>query len=100
MQIVCEKKEIIDPEKRIRRAGYGKLKNRRGEVSYVKRLAKDLYPRFHIYILERGEKIIFNLHLDQRKTVYQGVTAHAGEYDGAVVEREVKRIKQLFSTIS
>ena len=100
MQIVFNNTQIGEPEKFIRRCGYGQHKTRNGEVSYVKRVHGDWYPRFHVYILVEKDKpaspagkVIFNLHLDQRATVYAGVKAHAGEYDGEVVEREAQRIK-------
>jgi len=91
MTFLAEK--IGDPEKFIRRCGYGQHRTRNGEVSYVKRVHGDWYPRFHVYISNSSEKITFNLHLDQRAPVYEGVTAHAGEYDGIVVEKEAERIK-------
>ena len=93
MQIVFTTAQIPDPEKFIRRCGYVLHRTRMGEVSYVKRVHGDWYPRFHIYIKTQGEKVIFNLHLDQRAPVYEGVTAHAGEYEGEIVEREGERIK-------
>jgi len=94
MKIFFDRTQVSDPEKFIRRCGYGLHKTRNGEVSYVKRVHRDWYPRFHVYVLEDKEKIVFNLHLDQRQPVYAGVTAHAGEYDGEVVEREAERIKK------
>lgn len=95
MHISFNRTQVPDPEKFIRRCGYGQHKTRTGEVSYVKRVHGDWYPRFHVYILEEKDKVIFNLHLDQRAPVYAGATAHAGEYDGEVVEREAERIKKL-----
>lgn len=95
MKIIFEREKITDPEHFIRRCGYGQHRTRNGETSYVKRVHRDWYPRFHVYILEEKEKVVFNLHLDQRAPVYEGVTAHAGEYDGEVVERECERIKNL-----
>lgn len=53
------------------------------------------YPRFHIYLKKEGKNLIFNLHLDQKRPIYKGVTAHSGEYDGEVVEREADRIKEI-----
>ena len=53
------------------------------------------YPRFHLYLKIGEGNLIFNLHLDQRRPIYKGTTAHSGEYDGEVVEKEVKRIKQI-----
>jgi len=55
------------------------------------------YPRFHLYLKTEGKNLIFNLHLDQKRPIYKGATAHAGEYDGKVVEEEVKRIKQMLN---
>jgi len=93
MKISLSKSQISDADKFIRRCGYGKLRDRRtGQESYVRRLHRDLYPRFHVYLEERAEQIYFNLHLDQRAAMYEGVTAHSGEYDGEVVEKEATRI--------
>lgn len=93
MQLKIPKTQLPDTERFIRRCGYGLiLDRRRGTKSYAKRLHGDLYPRFHVYVEDGGENWNFNLHLDQRATVYEGVTAHAGEYDGEVVEREAERI--------
>jgi len=93
MQIVFTTLEVPDAEKFIRRCGYGQHRTRTGEVSYVKRVHGDWYPRFHVYVKIQSEKVVFNLHLDQRAPVYEGQTAHAGEYDGEVVGREADRIK-------
>ncbi len=85
---------LSDPDFALRRAGYGFVVDRhsRQVKSYVHRLDRDSYPRFHVYVEDAGEKWSLNLHLDQRPSVYEGATAHSGEYDGAVVEREAARI--------
>ncbi len=57
------------------------------------------YPRFHIYLKAKNENLIFNLHLDQKKTIYKGTIAHSGEYDGAIVEQEAKRVKEIIEKI-
>lgn len=94
MQIKFLKSAVPDPEKAILRCGYGKITDRRlGKTSYAKRIHRDFYPRFHVYIKNEGEAIIFDLHLDQKRPIYAGVTAHSGEYDGEVVEREAERIR-------
>lgn len=94
MQIRIPKISAPDAIQFIRRAGYGQVFDRRmNQISYAKRLHGDLYPRFHVYINEQGSDWVFNLHLDQRATRYEGVTAHSGEYDGTVVENEAVRIK-------
>jgi hypothetical protein len=95
MQIRIPKSEVQDSLRFMRRAGYGYLQDRRhGTESFVRRLGRDFYPRFHVYVDDKGDHWQINLHLDQRAPVYRGVTAHSGEYDGEVVEREVQRIKQ------
>ena len=96
MQILFSKISVPDPLRFMRRAGYGVITDRQhGVKSYVKRIHGDLYTRFHVYVEERGESWQINLHLDQRATVYEGVTAHAGEYDGELVEREGARLKSV-----
>lgn len=52
------------------------------------------YPRLHLFIKTEEGGLTFSLHLDQKKPIYDGATAHAGDYDGPVVEREMARIKQ------
>jgi len=53
------------------------------------------YPRFHLYLKVEGGNLIFNLHLDQKRPIYKGITAHSGEYKGKLVEEEIKRIKEI-----
>ncbi len=66
-----------------------------GEVSIVRQLTRNDYPRFHLYIKQKGVDMNFSLHLDQKKASYEGSTGHSGDYDGDVVEGEVERIKSL-----
>jgi len=66
--------------------------------AYVKRLSRDYYPRWHVHLLEeRDNYLLFNLHLDQRPGVHQGATAHAGEYEGELVETERARLIDIFT---
>ena len=67
----------------------------KSELIFIRPLEGDDYPRFHLYIKTEGENFIFNLHLDQKRPIYKGVPAHAAEYDGEVVEKEIERIKQI-----
>lgn len=83
----------LDSQHLIKRCGYAELRRKTGETSYVRRLRGYQFPRFHIYI-EQG---FFNLHLDQKAPIYQGIVAHSGEYDGEVVEKEAERIKQIIN---
>ena len=80
----------------MRRAGYGLHRDRHSEQdSFTRRLGNNFYPRFHVYIAHMGENAVINLHLDQKRPRYQGANAHNAEYDGEVVEREIKRLKSL-----
>lgn len=53
------------------------------------------YPRLHLFVKMEGGNFLCTLHLDQKKPAYQGTHAHSGEYDGMIVENEVKRIMGL-----
>lgn len=53
------------------------------------------YPKFHIYYTISEETVTLNLHLDQKQPSYQGSHAHSGEYNGALIEAEVARIKNI-----
>lgn len=80
----------------VRRAGYGFIHDQRsGKDSYMRRLTGDYYPRFHMYLKEDQQNIIFSLHLDQKRASYQGNHMHNAEYDGPLVVGEVERLKQV-----
>lgn len=84
----------------MRQAGYHPHETERekdGESSFARRLSSADYPRFHAYV-SRGtseQEVVINLHLDQKKPIYKGVSAHSGEYDGELVEKEAERIKRI-----
>lgn len=78
----------------LRKIGYKYLgKTEKEELNLVRQLESAGYPRFHIYLKITPEELSFNLHIDQRKPVYKGAPAHNADYEGKVVEQEVKRIK-------
>ncbi len=81
-----------------RKIGYRYLKEdeEKKEYIFVRPLELGGYPRFHLFLKIDSEnnEFIFNLHLDQRRPVYKGATAHAGDYEGEIIEREVERIKK------
>ncbi len=81
---VCGYKEIFNPHKQ-------------NEVSYARSLeASRFYPRFHIYISDiPDDGIEVSLHMDMKKPSYEGTTAHSGEYEGELVEREAHRVKNI-----
>ena len=65
------------------------------ETNCVRPLDRSGYPRFHLYIKIEGNNFVFNLHLDQKKPIYKGITAHSGEYDSEIVAKEAERIKKI-----
>ena len=72
---------------------------RTGELRFYRTLSSGLYPRFHIYCVtdRHTRQLAMTLHLDQKAPVYQGSTAHAGDYEGPVIEGEVGRLKSFLS---
>lgn len=89
----------LNPTAFLRQAGYIPLTSRfSNETSFARRLSRDHYPRFHIYINSRDDKHYFNLHLDQKKASYEGQTAHSGEYDGDLVKEEAERLKSMIKS--
>lgn len=85
----------------MKQAGYIYITDRKtGHSSFVRPFGNNNYPRFHIYINEEDDKLIFNAHLDQKQASYQGVSAHSGEYDSPLVKQELERLKSLLSKAS
>jgi hypothetical protein len=78
---------------RMRRVGYRPSRNRYGDESFVRPAGGGEFPRFHIYATVEKDHLILDLHLDQRRTSYEGTRAHGGEHEGSAVEREADRIK-------
>lgn len=99
MKIKINKKETSEIIRLIKRSGYAEFKDRRsGQTSYTRRLGPYLYPRFHLYFnQETTNEIILTLHLDQKQPSYEGCSAHSGEYDGELVEKEAERIKSFIT---
>lgn len=99
MKIIIEKSVNIDAAKVIKRCGYAEIKDRRtGQISFVHRLGRYHYPRFHLYIeREWPDKIIYTLHLDQKRPSYEGARTHSADYEGEILEKEAERIKKKIS---
>jgi len=69
--------------------------HRKGEeFNCVKPLNNRDFPRFHLFIEEEDDVLKFKLHLDQKRSSYEGTNAHSGEYESERVEQEVERIKR------
>jgi hypothetical protein len=46
-----------------------------------------------------GDKVVFNLHFDQKQASYEGSHMHSAEYDGEIVGGEVARLRQIIGLI-
>jgi hypothetical protein len=79
----------------MRRLSYGEQRTRAGQISYVKRIQADRFPRYHAYVEDTNGGIQVNLHLDQKEASYSGTSAHGGEYEGPLVNKEMDRIIEL-----
>jgi len=114
MKFIIKNTSGENPTSLLRRVGYYFQREENSELSFVRPLERNGYPRFHLYIkANENNELIFNLHLDQKRPVYphtkrgqsalprygarvyKGASAHAGEYDGKTVESETERIKQI-----
>lgn len=80
----------------MRRAGYAPEGTSGNEERFARSLGgRGRYPRFHAYASEEAGTARISLHLDQKQPSYRGTHAHAGEYDGPLVEQEAARIAAL-----
>ncbi|KKW29749.1 MAG: hypothetical protein UY72_C0034G0002 [Candidatus Uhrbacteria bacterium GW2011_GWD2_52_7] len=89
-----DKTVVPNPLNVLRRAGYSAFRDPvTREDSFVLRPTAEFYPRFHLYVeyAPNGD-VIFSLHLDQKKASYGEGHAHAGEYSGPTIEKEMRRI--------
>ncbi len=93
MKATFEAKHVPNPLAVLRKAGYSPfIDPRTKKESFVLKLTSGYYPRFHLYLKRRPEKITFDLHVDQKKPGYKGGHMHNAEYDSPIVERELNRI--------
>jgi hypothetical protein len=95
MKLSINKKRLnLNPGVFLRKAGYGFIHDTvTGHDSYDRRFGRDFYPRFHMYLEDLPDRIIFNLHLDHKKASYDGSPRHNAEYEGEAVENEMERLK-------
>lgn len=84
----------------LRRCGYGFERQHpsSAEVSAARKMARGDFPRFHIYAkMSNDRELIINLHLDQKRPSYGHHTAHSGEYDGPLIDEELKRVQNIIT---
>jgi len=84
-----------NPVTLLRRAGYVFQRKEGEEMSFVRVLARNGYPRFHMYTHMEDLSLIINFHLDQKKETYGAGARHHGEYeDEGPLKTEALRIQQ------
>ncbi len=78
----------------MRRLGYTAYTNRQGVESFVRRVHRSGFPRYHLYINnENDNEMICSVHIDQRAPSYAGTSAHGGDYDSEYVLQEIARLQ-------
>lgn len=76
----------------MRRLGYGEQSKFSGQTAFIKRVSGAEFPRYHAYVEDKDGGLQVNLHMDQKAASHEGTHAHAGEYEGPLVEQEMKYI--------
>ena len=83
-------------EQMLRQAGYFYIfDNHSQQGSFIKEPTGQRYPRFHLYLRETPEEVIFDLHLDQSASRYKGQGAHNADYDSDQVKAELTKIAHI-----
>lgn len=101
MKVVYDKSVIQSPLAVLRKAGYSPTVDPvTHEESFMLRTSGELYPRFHLYVKERGSEVTFSLHFDQKKASYGTDHAHNGEYEGPMITKEMRRIDGWVGSVS
>ena len=89
-----------NPTEFLRSCGYAFEKEDGDELAFVKRISGHDYPKYHIYsrlaVTPNGKELTVNIHIDQKKPSYGGSKAHSGDYDGPLIEAELRRIRELY----
>lgn len=91
--------QSVNPHMAMTKAGYHAHPNGK---SYVMRLGRGDYPRFHAYFnQDKQGNMVLSLHLDQSPAVHKWAKhAHHGEYKDERVEEEMERVKRWIAYFS
>ena len=82
----------------LRQTGYIFQRKENDEQSFIRSLAKGVYPRFHIYAAQKENFLVLKIHLDQKGKTYGKGRRHHGEYENeGALKNEVERLKQFFA---
>lgn len=84
----------------MRSCGYVPEGVHNGQENFTRKLGSLPYPHFHIYIHEYNlTRLVFTIHLDQKKPSYRDNTAHSGEYESPLVMDEARRLTGILQNI-
>lgn len=93
MKMTFTLEQVPNPLSVLRRAGYSPfIDHITKKESFTLKPTAGFYPRFHLYLENKQNKVVFDLHLDQKKPGYGQGHMHNAEYDTPVVEKELMRI--------
>lgn len=86
-----------NPAVALRRAGYVfQHYTSDNEMSFVRIMGSNGFPRFHMYVKLNGRDLQISFHIDQKKYTYGDDTRHHGEYEESpALEQEAVRVKGL-----
>ncbi|MEK9186683.1 MAG: hypothetical protein AAB885_03815 [Patescibacteria group bacterium] len=85
---------------RLREAGYRfERQASPEEMVFIKGFEGADFPRWHLYAKEISGSWELNLHLDQKRPIYRGTSAHGGEYEGPLVKKELQRLQNILNPL-
>jgi len=98
MKLTFKKSNRENTAEIMRQARYRYMGVSGDQLSFVRSVSQNPYPRFHVYLKEdkQTKEVFFTLHLDQKRMSYKGSNAHSGDYDGELLKEESQRIKDIF----
>lgn len=100
MKIRFERKLKDNPMTLLRRCGYKPWRDpRSGKEAFIKRLSAAFYPRFHIFGIYEGDKLVFDLHLDSRRPMHRKGVRSFEDEESPVVRQEADRIREVIEKI-
>jgi len=92
MKVVIPREAVGNPRVSFSRLGYHIGRN----GSFERRMGSSEFPRLHVYLSEKGDKVEVSLHLDMKPHTYEGFRAHQAEHESDIVTVECNRIIEFF----
>ena len=81
----------------LKRAGYLYHCTEEGKFCYHRRLNDLRFPRFHVYVAQKNNKVQISLHIDAQDSLnHRGNHKQPWAYHGGRIEQEMSRISDSF----